>query len=227
MKANLSATARRGRKLWQGGSSSRPAAWVTRSGAVTMCPSGRFQGVLPAVVALVAATLLLWLAPAPTFGAERSEGSQAPSGRPGVGELVGPEIPLPIRELCEAMELQDYARWYGLLSDESREGRTEEEFVRTHEGLVEHMIGGLEQRYGLSFMLRTHVTVKKYPNHYIGRFQLICYSPHSFEQERVLYETGVDIAFEMEPDGRVTTKFGGYGNTGWETTVRVLPPGSM
>ena len=188
-----------------------------------------FRRVRSSRSAMLALLILILLVQLPSSAAA-VEGSDEPpsSTEPSPSEEPSlSDMPQAIRELCEAMMFSDFARWYQLLSDESRQARTEEEFIIQHERLVESTIAGLERQFNAPFMVRTEVTVLKYPKFYIGTFRVIYFSPESFEQGRVVYESVAEIAFELEPDGRVTTKFGAYGDTGWKTKLTIQPPRSL
>ena len=186
---------------------------------LSMYPCGRF---IKAVMALLC---LMVVIPFAAYAVERPKGSALPP--PLVEEPGGSDLPAAIQELCRAMQFHDFESWYRLLSNESREGRTEEEFVVQHQRLLEGTISSLQGRFKVPFMVRTEVVVWRYPKFYIGRLTVIYFSKHSIERGRVVYETAVDIAFEIEPDGRITTKFGGYGNTGSTSELRILPPGGV
>jgi len=176
---------------------------------------------------LLALVMLMQLVPPAVLGVEQPEGpSIVPEPSP-TEELYRSEVPEVIRQVCRAMEFHDFAWWFQLLSDESRAGRTEEEFVRQHESLLREMIESLETQFNVPFMARTEVTLGEYPRFYIGTFRTTYFSEPSFERGRVLFEVGTDIAFQIEPDGRVTIMFGGYGSAGWTRKLTILPAGSL
>jgi len=190
-----------------------------------MCMCGRLRNMKGLVLLALAA--LMQLVPAVALAVEVPEGPSIAPETPPAEELYRQGLPVVIRQICRAMEFHDFAWWYQLLSDESRAGRTEGEFVRLHESLLREMIESLEMQFNVPFMARTEVTLGNYPRFYIGTFRTIYFSEPSFEQGRVLFEVGTDIALQVQSDGRVTTMFGGYAGTGWTRKLTILPPGSL